>query len=535
MSDQPPATDLPEGDRLLGVPWRSFIDLRSLRGLGMIGVALVVLVWPTPSERVLAVLVGIALAGYAAVAVFEVVRHVERRQFPAVLSIGVAGGLAAALVAHPDTALLSVARAGGLALLLLAAVTLTLTVRRRQPGGRGVATAVGLVVAGTLLLVYAEALLLATVSTLAAALAAVGLIEVFHRSGTPDGSARSSATDGGTPVDSVLTWWRRRSHQVEDGATLRQKVFFEGPTARRRFTRFAALMGFASVLASLGVVVQSTAVVIGAMLVAPLMVPLMGTALALTMGWPRRLRRCAAIAGTGMALAIGVGALVGGIVPRTVDVTSNTEVLARSTPTVIDLAIAVAAGAAGGYALSRRDVSDSLPGVAVAISLVPPLTVVGLSWQQGAWTTGNGALLLFVTNATAILVAGGAVFVLTGAVAERWLAASRSRVQTVAVALLTGAAIVTLLLALNGRQLARSELTLVRLDATLSAWSAEHEDYRVLDQRILGDGTIVVDLAGPGRPPDLDLLLADLESSLDRDVTVQVNWLEQEQIVLGDD
>ena len=96
----------------------------------------------------------------------------------------------------------------------------------------------------------------------------------------------------------VVAWIRRRSGGAEDRDLLNEKLFFEGAESPVRYARFIALMAFASVIASVGIIVQSTAVVIGAMLIAPLMVPLMGTAFATTMGWPRRMARCASIART---------------------------------------------------------------------------------------------------------------------------------------------------------------------------------------------------------------------------------------------
>jgi uncharacterized hydrophobic protein (TIGR00271 family) len=241
-----------------------------------------------------------------------------------------------------------------------------------------VTKSIGLVLAGVLLVAFPESLLAAATSIVAALLGAAGLSEVF---GQADRDAESADAPGASmPIGgALLAWLERRPDIREDREVLKSKVFFEGPSAPTRMARFATLMLFASIIASVGVVVESTAVVIGAMLVAPLMVPLMGTALSVGMGWPRRMRRCAGVALSGIVLAIATGAVIGAVVPRTVDVTANTQILARISPTIVDLAIAVAAGAAGAYALSRRDVSDSLPGVAVAIALVPPLTVVGLA------------------------------------------------------------------------------------------------------------------------------------------------------------
>jgi uncharacterized hydrophobic protein (TIGR00271 family) len=281
------------------------------------------------------------------------------------------------------------------------------------------------------------------------------------------------------------------------------------------------------------VAVESTAVVIGAMLVAPLMVPLMGIALSVPMGWPNRLRRCAGVAFSGICIAIATGAIVGAAGSRSVDVTTNAEILSRISPTAADLAIAIAAGAAGAYALARSDVSDSLPGVAVAIALVPPLTVVGLCWQQGEWAAGNGALLLFLTNAAAIVVAGGVMFVLVGAAPLQRTHPDQERLLTGVVGAFAFAAMVVLLLLLNGSQLAQTELGRADVDQVLDEWGERHDEYRVADVRYTADGALEVDVVGPDRPPGLDGLVDDLDDASGRDVEVRVGWSVQQQVRSG--
>jgi uncharacterized membrane protein HdeD (DUF308 family) len=85
-----------------------------------------------------------------------------------------------------------------------------------------------------------------------------------------------------------LEWIQTRPNTADDRKQLYEKLFFEGEESPRRLSRFFSLMGFATAIATFGVISDSTAVVIGAMLVAPLMTPLMGTSLGMTMGWPRR-------------------------------------------------------------------------------------------------------------------------------------------------------------------------------------------------------------------------------------------------------
>jgi len=94
-----------------------------------------------------------------------------------------------------------------------------------------------------------------------------------------------------------------------------------------------------------------------------------------------------------------------GLMAVAVDVSSNSQILRRTNPRLIGLVVALATGAVGAFALAREDVSDTLPGVAIAISLVPPLAVVGISLEAGAPSDAAGALLLFGTNVLAILAA----------------------------------------------------------------------------------------------------------------------------------
>jgi len=101
-------------------------------------------------------------------------------------------------------------------------------------------------------------------------------------------------------------------------------------------------------------------------------------------------------------------------VTRVISFDTNSQLAGRISPRLIDLYVALAAGAAGAFALSRDDVADSLPGVAMAIALVPPLCVVGIGLAQGEIVAALGAFLLFLTNFLAILLAGGGVLVLLG-------------------------------------------------------------------------------------------------------------------------
>ena len=187
---------------------------------------------------------------------------------------------------------------------------------------------------------------------------------------------------------------------------MRGAVFFDGEARGAQLTRFWLLLPLAAVIATAGVVGDSDATVIGAMIVAPLMTPILGIMLAVVLTDRPNLVRSVVLVLAGAVTAVAIGYLVGLLVPSPVDAANNAQVASRVSPNLISLLAALATGAVGSVALVRSDISDTLPGVAVSISLVPPLTVVGLTLDAGQPGQAGGALVLFLTNVTAILAAG---------------------------------------------------------------------------------------------------------------------------------
>jgi len=195
---------------------------------------------------------------------------------------------------------------------------------------------------------------------------------------------------------------------------MRDAVFFDGPARRAQYTRFWLLLVLASAIAAAGIVSNSTATVIGAMIVAPLMRPIQGTMLAAVLGDRANLRRSILTMVAGAAGAVTVGFILGLLVVQSVTAQTNDQVASRVSPGLVDLFAALATGAVGSIALLRADISDTLPGVAIAISLVPPLCVVGLTLESGEPGQAVGALLLFLTNVAAILGSGAVVMAVYG-------------------------------------------------------------------------------------------------------------------------
>ena len=176
---------------------------------------------------------------------------------------------------------------------------------------------------------------------------------------------------------------------------------------RAKRSAFWLMLTLSALIASAGVVADSTATVIGAMIIAPLSTPIMGVALGVA---KRTSTRSLRFVVGGASWVVGIGVLTSLALPSTFQLSSNSQITGRTSPGIPDLVAAVATGLAGAIAYSRRDVATVLPGVAIAISLVPPLAVVGVCLGQGAVTLAVGALLLFVSNLLALVLAGTIVY-----------------------------------------------------------------------------------------------------------------------------
>ena len=172
---------------------------------------------------------------------------------------------------------------------------------------------------------------------------------------------------------------------------------------------FITLICLSTAIASLGLIQNSAAVVIGAMLVAPLMTPMLGAGLGLVQGNVPMVRRCARSIFTGGILALIIGFTVGSLTPGFQELTP--ELTARSSPNLLDLLVALLSGMAAAYALARPGLLEALPGVAIAAALVPPLSTIGISLSVvGGGRAATGAAVLFGTNLVAIILASALTF-----------------------------------------------------------------------------------------------------------------------------
>ena len=174
---------------------------------------------------------------------------------------------------------------------------------------------------------------------------------------------------------------------------------------------FVTLILLSTGIASLGLIQSSPAVVIGAMLVAPLMTPLLGSGMSLVQGNLPLLRDCLKAIILGFLSALVFGGCVGCLAPIT-ELTS--ELAARGGPNLLDFGVAALSGIAASYCVARPSLSSALAGVAIAAALVPPIATVGISTALREWENASGAALLFSTNVVAIILASAFTFFAMG-------------------------------------------------------------------------------------------------------------------------
>ena len=316
---------------------------------------------------------------------------------------------------------------------------------------------------------------------------------------------------------------------------MRDAVFFDGPDAPRRLSRFWILLTLAAIIAGTGVIADSTATVIGAMIVAPLMIPIQGTMLATVLGERANLIRSLGLVVTAAIAAIAIGFGLALLTPNDVVAATNSQVAARINPGLLDLVGALATGAVGSIALIRRDISDTLPGVAIAISLVPPLSVVGITMEAGEFGQSRGALLLFITNVAAILAVGSIVMavyrVRTSTVSSVGDTGPRLRWSPLIIATMLVLVAVPLttssLLLIEQRRIESDVLTVSRDWAGPQGW----EVVGVTTQQ----GNTVVRMIGPLPVPDAKSLRAALASKGVDVSSVRAEFIPSQSVDFGDE
>ncbi len=200
-------------------------------------------------------------------------------------------------------------------------------------------------------------------------------------------------------------------------AERRREVIEEMSAAVTPGFDFFLLVILSSSIATLGLITDSPAVIIGAMLIAPLMSPIIGLGLASLTGNSVMLKNSISALLRGALLAISLSVILTFInnnLPFFSVQELSKEIIARTRPTPIDLMIALAGGIAAAYAVVQPNISTALPGVAIATALMPPLCTIGIGIALDRIDVAGGAALLFITNTITIAFASVLVFFLHG-------------------------------------------------------------------------------------------------------------------------
>lgn len=215
-------------------------------------------------------------------------------------------------------------------------------------------------------------------------------------------------------IGRVRTRWNRPPTKDERDAV--DELIPDGDEFWRYLATFTIFTLLSASIAAFGLLANSGAVVIGAMLVAPLMTPITAAGAATVEAHNFRLFRSMAVILWGTILAITVGWAVALLSRASYNTAAELpqEVISRTFPGMLDLGIAISAGLAAGYIAPRRAVTSALPGVGIAVALVPPLATVGITAYLGFSSESSNALLLYLTNLAAIIFSVAIMLIAAG-------------------------------------------------------------------------------------------------------------------------
>ncbi len=315
---------------------------------------------------------------------------------------------------------------------------------------------------------------------------------------------------------------------ADDRRRVIETMFHEGDRARSYSWRFAVLMALSVCLATLGLTANSPAVIIGAMVVAPLMGPVLGIAASIVMGWPRRAWRQATLVVLAAVGAVGLAAVLSAFLPGDLQ-GAPSELLARTRPNALDLGVAIAAGAVGAYTIVRKEAAEAMAGAAIAVALVPPLATIGISFEQGRFDMAFGALLLVSANVVGVVFSGALTFLFGGFVPGMTLAIGGGQMlrgfRWVAVATV----FMIVPLQWSGFGLLSPPPEGTDVGAVVEQWSSGSPspvDVINVDVEV-EDGVTNVDVvvAGDTEAPSVERLAEDLSAELDREVSVELQQL----------
>ena len=498
-----------------------WINPATIRGAVFLAGGLFVLVLPGASVRLLGLALAIGLILYGAIDVWSVLR--VRPIVWSTAALGVVFLIAGiVLLVLPTLGFDLLARFFALLLGLRGATISVEALRSRRTsddwtfnlvrGGFSIAAAVVIFVLPTAI---ATALL---ISIAALALVSGGIMLSYGLS-NKDAKQLGAIELGGY----VKRWLGERDVGDETRQEVIDNLYFEPPASTEKQVGFWVLLVLSTTIATLAILADSTAVVIGAMLVAPLMTPILGVSAGIVNGWMGRVSKAFATVVGGVAVSILTAWVVASWAPHFVPIEVNSQVISRISPTLLDMMIAVAAGAAGAYATVDKRVSSSITGVAIAVALVPPLGVVGVTLVAGHYGDAVGAFVLFLTNLVSIILAASVVFVLTGFALVTKLRENQDRMKTVIVTVVLGALIILVPLAFTSEGILTSASRQVLAREVTEEWLLDQDGLQLARLEVRGTEVAVI-ISGEGDIPPISVLNEELSESFGVPTIAQIEY-----------
>jgi uncharacterized hydrophobic protein (TIGR00271 family) len=506
-----------------------WVNPATVKGTLAVLVGINLLYAPRISESLLQLVLGLGLIVAGVSDLWFKLRRERRTRFAGALEALAAIAAGMGLLVWPNATVGVIGLILAVYLLIRGLVTVVSSLRQRRHNdrwkldfSRGTLTfglgLIAFIIPGAVLIGFA--VFLAVVSVV------VGGIMLSHglRART---EAQSNDLDAESVSQIMVEWVVARDVGDPRRAEIGEALFFEQPSRVAKLVSWWVMLLLSVAIATFGIMQDSTAVVIGAMLIAPLMTPILGSAAAIVNAWPGRLRASIVLVVLGVSAAVGLAFVIGQWLPTIVPLATNSQVTSRISPNLVDMLIALAAGAAGAYASVDRRVSSSIAGVAIAVALVPPLGVVGLELQAGEFSNASGAFLLFLTNFVSIILSAILVFLLTGYVDLKRLGANRDTVGAALRTVVFAALLILVPLVFTAEGVISSASRQSSAQEAVAEWLGEDSPLDTV--RVTVDEFAVdVLLSGNGTVPPLTDLEKNLTEAFGSPASIRVEYIPAE-------
>ena len=490
-----------------------------IKGAIVSGLGLFILLAPEPAVAILRPVLAIGLLFVGGADIWAIIRRRQGRKVGGLLAlVSVVAGVA--LLLFPNETIESIFELLGLYLLVRGLIAVFRLVFRRTSSKILNVIAVGVQLSlGILMVLIPESVAQTLVGTSALFATLLGGIMLAY-------GLRRDNKDADIDLETVRTiakeWISSRDVGDARRAQLSEDLYFEQPGRLSKLAAWWVMLMLSVAIATYGILQDSTAVVIGAMLIAPLMTPIVAASAAIVNGRRARLTRSMALVAGGVGVAIALAFVIGRWTPALIPLLSNSQVTSRTSPNVIDMAIALAAGAAGAFAMINPRVASGLAGVAIAVALVPPLGVVGLTLNDGDFSSALGAFILFLTNLVSILLAATVVFGLSGWTNVQRIKSNASSIAMTVGVIVAAAMIILLPLMFTAQGILTTSARQNTATSATTEWAATYSPKLVVDSVTVDGATVEAQLSGPQTLGDPAPLAQELTTDFNEPVTLEL-------------